>query len=262
MKYKFDKDYPFAVWIGNLGKYNEGDLVGEWVKFPTTYQEMRGVMERIGIGQPVDPDDPLFGYYEEHYIGDYDCYVDGLMDVAGEYTSLDSLNMLAVQLESLNEPDYHKFVAAQSLVDCSSVDDLVHLAGNLHLYSLDPGVKNEYDLGYQHVAALRELRDNDEFDKCGYLWNHINYKSLGEEIASSLDGCFTNYGYVASLDERNHQPLEDILEELEKYKVTTSSEITGDIAQDLTTSAKSAREASVALKSASLSPTQTQNKDR
>ena len=29
--YEYDKDYPFAAFITNLGKYNEGDLVGEWV---------------------------------------------------------------------------------------------------------------------------------------------------------------------------------------------------------------------------------------
>ena len=33
--YNHDKDYPFAAFITNLGKYNEGELVGEWVKFPT-----------------------------------------------------------------------------------------------------------------------------------------------------------------------------------------------------------------------------------
>ena len=35
--YDYDKDYPFAAFITNLGKYNEGSLVGEWVKFPTEY---------------------------------------------------------------------------------------------------------------------------------------------------------------------------------------------------------------------------------
>ena len=30
--YEYDKDYPFAAFITNLGKYNEGSLVGEWVK--------------------------------------------------------------------------------------------------------------------------------------------------------------------------------------------------------------------------------------
>ena len=32
--FEYDKDYPFAAFITNLGKYNEGELVGEWVKFP------------------------------------------------------------------------------------------------------------------------------------------------------------------------------------------------------------------------------------
>ena len=27
--YEYDKDYPFAAFITNLGKYNEGSLVGE-----------------------------------------------------------------------------------------------------------------------------------------------------------------------------------------------------------------------------------------
>ena len=49
--YSYNKDYPFAAFITNLGKYNEGELVGEWVKFPTTAEEMKEVFKRIGIGQ-------------------------------------------------------------------------------------------------------------------------------------------------------------------------------------------------------------------
>ena len=49
--YDHDKDYPFAAFITNLGKYNEGELVGEWVKFPTTAEELKEVFKRIGIGQ-------------------------------------------------------------------------------------------------------------------------------------------------------------------------------------------------------------------
>ena len=47
--YAYDKDYSFAAFITNLGKYNEGALVGEWVKFPTTAEELKQVFERIGI---------------------------------------------------------------------------------------------------------------------------------------------------------------------------------------------------------------------
>lgn len=33
----------FEAFITNLGKYNEGFLVGEWVKFPVTNEEMQAV---------------------------------------------------------------------------------------------------------------------------------------------------------------------------------------------------------------------------
>ena len=41
----------FEAYITNLGKYNEGCLVGEWVKFPVTNEEMQAVFRRIGIGR-------------------------------------------------------------------------------------------------------------------------------------------------------------------------------------------------------------------
>ena len=44
--YDHNKDYPFAAFITNLGKYNEGELVGEWVKFPTTAEELKEVFKR------------------------------------------------------------------------------------------------------------------------------------------------------------------------------------------------------------------------
>ena len=43
-------DFHLAAYVTNLGKYNEGYLVGEWVKFPVTPDEMQDVFRRIGIG--------------------------------------------------------------------------------------------------------------------------------------------------------------------------------------------------------------------
>ena len=43
-------DGNFEAFVTNLGKYNEGELVGEWVKFPISAEEMQKVFERIGIG--------------------------------------------------------------------------------------------------------------------------------------------------------------------------------------------------------------------
>ena len=66
MAFAYDHDCPFEVFITNLGKYNEGNLVGEWVKFPTTEEELKKVFERIGIesGAP----DEYGGHYEEWFI--------------------------------------------------------------------------------------------------------------------------------------------------------------------------------------------------
>ena len=108
MGYAYDHDCPFKAFITNLGKYNEGALVGEWVKFPTTAEELQEVFERIGIGFKDD-----FGHpYEEWFITDYDRYVDGLYEMLGEYENLNELNYLASKLEELNDHDYKPFQAA------------------------------------------------------------------------------------------------------------------------------------------------------
>ena len=47
MAYEYDHDCPFEAYITNLGKYNEGELVGEWVKFPTTSEDLKKVFELV-----------------------------------------------------------------------------------------------------------------------------------------------------------------------------------------------------------------------
>lgn len=76
--------------ITNLGKYNEGYLVGEWVEFPIDEDELEEVFERIGINEE----------YEEYFFTDWECPFDtGL----GEYESIESVNELAEELEQADE---------------------------------------------------------------------------------------------------------------------------------------------------------------
>ena len=89
------RDCAFETFVTNLGKYNEGELVGEWVKFPITNEEMQEVFKRIGIG----------GRYEEWFITDYECHDPGIYDLLGEYESLSELNYLAGQIMELNESE-------------------------------------------------------------------------------------------------------------------------------------------------------------
>lgn len=62
-------DGSFDAFVTNLGKYNEGELVGEWVHFPTTEEKMKEVFERIGIGSKDE-----FGHvYEEWFMPNTVC---------------------------------------------------------------------------------------------------------------------------------------------------------------------------------------------
>ena len=57
--YEYNRDYPFAAFITNLGKYNEGELIGEWVKFPTTAEEIKAAMDSIGMARRTISDTPM-----------------------------------------------------------------------------------------------------------------------------------------------------------------------------------------------------------
>ena len=61
------------VYIANLGKYNEGELVGAWFTFPIDFEEVK---EKIGLNDE----------YEEYAIHDYE-----LPFTVDEYTSIGEL---------------------------------------------------------------------------------------------------------------------------------------------------------------------------
>ncbi len=64
------------VYIANLGKYNEGELVGAWFTFPIDFEEVK---EKIGLNDE----------YEEYAIHDYE-----LPFTVDEYTPIGELNRL------------------------------------------------------------------------------------------------------------------------------------------------------------------------
>ena len=192
MGYAYDHDCPFEAFITNLGKYNEGALVGEWVKFPTTAEELQKVFERIGIGSKDD-----FGHpYEEWFITDYDCYVDGLYEMLGEYENLEELNYLASRLEELDDHDYEHFQAAMQVSDYTgSVKDLINLINNLDKYEIYPGVDDYSDLGRYYIDEVGVMEIPE------HLANYIDYEAYGRDVAIDEMGQFTNYGYVRDTQE-------------------------------------------------------------
>ena len=191
--YSYNKDYPFAAFITNLGKYNEGELVGEWVKFPTTAEEMKEVFKRIGIGQKDDFGNP----YEEWFITDYDCYVDGLYDKLGEYESLDELNYLASKLEEMSDSEYAQFQAGMEMGDhCGSLQEIINLTENLDCYEIYPHIENYDDLGRYYIEELDAMQVPE------HLQNYIDYEAYGRDVAMDENGSFTDQGYVRDTGDR------------------------------------------------------------
>lgn len=84
------------IFITNLGKYNEGELIGEWVELPVTNEELEAVYERIGINEQ----------YEEVFITDYETDLEGLE--VGEYDNIEELNELIKELDELDEYDFYR----------------------------------------------------------------------------------------------------------------------------------------------------------
>ena len=229
-KYEYDKDYPFAAFVTNLGKYNEGELVGEWVKFPTTPEEMKAVFQRIGIGETDD-----FGcVYEEWFITDYDCYVDGLYDKLSEYSNLDELNYLASKLDDMMQYDYDKFCAAVYMGDhTSSIQDLINLTENLDCYDVYPDIEDDEDLGRYYLEEV------DASLVPEHLRNYIDYEAYGRDIRFSDGGEYTDFGYVrdtgSSFVEFYNGDREDIPEEyrIMNFETELSDEKRSEWAKDL-----------------------------
>ena len=214
--YEYEKDYPFAAFITNLGKYNEGDLVGEWVKFPTTHEELKKVFERIGIGAKDD-----FGHpYEEWFITDYDCYVGNLYDLLGEYANLDELNYLASKLDDMSRDEYNQFLAAMEVGDhTGSIQELINLTENLDCYDVYPGIENHDDLGRYYIDELEAMQVPD------HLRNYIDYEAYGRDVALDEGGDFTEFGYVRDTGSSFHEYYDGEHGSIpEEYRVLSSAE--------------------------------------
>ena len=183
----------FDAFITNLGKYNEGELIGEWVGFPVTPEEMQEVFKRIGIGQTDEFGQP----YEEWFITDYDCPIPGLYDCLGEYADLDELNYLANKIEELSISEQECFEAAVELGEYTgSVQDLINLTENLDCYEVYPHIEDYDDLGRYYIDELEVMQVPE------HLQNYIDYEAYGRDVAMDENGSFTDQGYVRDTGDR------------------------------------------------------------
>ena len=167
------------AYITNLGKYAEGQLVGETLKFPTTAEEVQSLLKRIGV-------DGI--RYEEIFITSFDGDVLGLHEHLGEYESIDELNYLAALLSEMDQSDIEKFEAVIDAGEYTgSVKDLINLTQNLDCFEFYPDIEGEEDLGRyftEDLAIPAELKD------------YFDYEAYGRDVSINEGGHFAPGGYV------------------------------------------------------------------
>jgi hypothetical protein len=165
-----------SLFIINLGKYNEGKLIGEWLELPTTPEKVKQCFKQIGIDSVN---------YKEFFLSGYKSSVYGITNYISEYSNLDELNYLACKLDELSHDEIETYEAAIDIGGhIQSVADLINLVDNLDCFQCLWNVNDEYDLGYYWI----EESGGYNLKELGNLANYFDYERYGHDIALEQGG--------------------------------------------------------------------------
>ena len=159
------------VYIANLGKYNEGELVGAWFTFPIDFEEVK---EKIGLNDE----------YEEYAIHDYE-----LPFTVDEYTSISELNRLWEMVSELPEELQSELSAL--LTHFSSIEELSEHQEDIIIHSDCDDMSDVARYYIEETGALGEERLSQPIT--GFLKSSI--KSVGTFLLAD----FLVYGVVKRL---------------------------------------------------------------
>lgn len=171
------------LYIANLGKYNEGELVGGWISLPFTSDEWEELMDRIKICHDNIKYCNSFGSpYEEIAIHDYETDINGLR--IGEYDDIDELNELAETLENLD--DYDREIVNAILGEGYDIAEAIEIKDDCIVYS---NCNSMTDVAYEYVEMTGLLYDVPE-----YLRNYFDFEAYGRDMSFEGHFVFTDNG--------------------------------------------------------------------
>lgn len=157
------------IYLTNLGKYNEGQLIGEWVDLPISDDNLEATKQRIGIS---DEPDANGNYYEEWFITDYETDIQGVK--VGEYDDLDELNEFAEELDNLD-------IDQQQAIKAFLEDGR----------KFDEALEGVQDGNYRIYSSCDDMTDVaiEVVEECGYLngvpeqvARYFDYEAFGRDL--------------------------------------------------------------------------------
>lgn len=168
------------IYIANLGKYNEGKLVGEWIDLPAEEEEFEELYVRIKVGHYNKDGEYVPGYqeglsvYEEIAIHDYE-----LPFKIDEYENISELNELCRKVEEMPEIIQNEL---QCITDvywgiediCEKYDEIITYPGCYTMTELAEYIVEE-------TMLLDGVRDT--------VARYFDYESFGRDL--QIEGSFT-----------------------------------------------------------------------
>ena len=148
----------FKIFLTNLGKYNEGELVGKWVYLPC--DDLNAELESIGVKTGTE--------YEEYFITDYEN--DWGFEV-GEYDNLYRLNDLAQRLADVDDKGDGDWLCA--FMEADGSEDIE--------YALDNYEESVFYSGMNLEEVAEELI-NDLYGVAEGLKCYIDYASYARDL--------------------------------------------------------------------------------
>lgn len=149
-----------AVYIANLGKYNEGYLVGAWFTFPIDEEDVK---EKIGLNEQC----------EEYAIHDTDNFPIEI----GEYVSIEELNEMYEMIEEL--PDYIVECLDEFIGHYGTLEEVMEHKDNIYYY---PDCETMTDVAYYYIDELQALGDIPPS-----LQNYIDYEAYVRDTILTLE---------------------------------------------------------------------------
>ncbi len=185
------------LYIANLGKYNEAEMVGDWIELPYTDKEIRDLFVRIKLGyydkngKYVDGFEENGILYEEFAIHDYETNFDIRI---GEYDSIEALNELAEELENLSFQEIELIEAIIENDGCS-IREALSKKDNISYFVLDKNTILSDETNLAYVVVDEAYGGISELSK-EMLERYFDYEAFGRDLA--YDYTFSTNGIATS----------------------------------------------------------------
>ena len=122
------------LYIANLGKYNEGELVGKWITLPMDIEDFtENFLPSIQIDNIQ---------YEEYAIHDYETDIEGLK--INEYDNIEDLNDMAEAYDNLTE---YEQKTVEAIIEWGYYSSTIEAIENVDSFRLNEDITNDKEFG-------------------------------------------------------------------------------------------------------------------